>query len=494
MKILIVQLARLGDIYQTWPVLRQLKHKGHEVHLLVREKFKAAAMGCDAIDKLHVLDSKQMLGGVLHADFRLDESLFVLDQFIRDMKKENYDHLINLSFSPFSSYLSSEIIHHTKTSGYTLYEDEFLCIPDDASAYFFAQVGPGKPNRIHVTDLFAEVAGVELSDQSWLTDFDKDESKSRPRICIHLGASQKKKTFSPRHIADAIVKLREERDFEVVLIGSPQEVGLAEQFKNIFGNQNLNCLVGKTRVQDLLGIIGNSDVLLGADSAPMHIASLVGTPALNLSCREVSFYETGPRSWGSRVLVFDHPLEISSDEIHCELRSMLDGSEPIYSPVIVAGEGRTFVEVNSDESDPFEVQLLGALYLSKDFPENLSSEDQMVVDQMYQANLVAIQTLQRFGDEKIDSRSNLVLNQVDQLMNQVEQNFVRWAPLVRWYNCEKLRIGPMDLNELIVANLRVHQCFQDILNYYHSISNSISKERVENEDRSDYKKSYTKEI
>ena len=134
------------------------------------------------------------------------------------------------------------------------------------------------------------------------------------------------------------------------------------------------------------------------------------------------------------------------------------------------------------------------LYLNKDFPKDLNSEDKMVVDQMYQANLVAMQTLQKFGDEKIDSHSNLILNQVDQLMSQVEKNFLRWAPMIRWYNCEKLRIGPMGLNELIVANLRVHQCFQDILNYYKSVCDSIVDERVEDENRSDYQKSYTKEV
>ena len=53
MKILIIQLARLGDIYQSWPTLKAVKraNPGAEIHFLTRSKFAAAAPGPELVDR-----------------------------------------------------------------------------------------------------------------------------------------------------------------------------------------------------------------------------------------------------------------------------------------------------------------------------------------------------------------------------------------------------------------------------------------------------------
>ena len=51
MKILILQLARLGDIYQTWPTVRALKRtlgSDVQVDMLIRSRFAAATMAAAA--------------------------------------------------------------------------------------------------------------------------------------------------------------------------------------------------------------------------------------------------------------------------------------------------------------------------------------------------------------------------------------------------------------------------------------------------------------
>jgi heptosyltransferase III len=63
MKILIIQLARLGDIYQTWPVVRGLKraYPTAEIHFLARKKFASACEGISEIDQLWQLDTRSIL-------------------------------------------------------------------------------------------------------------------------------------------------------------------------------------------------------------------------------------------------------------------------------------------------------------------------------------------------------------------------------------------------------------------------------------------------
>lgn len=56
MKILVLQLARFGDIYLTWPALRALRRRYPDasIHLLVRERFVAATEGLGAGIDVHV--------------------------------------------------------------------------------------------------------------------------------------------------------------------------------------------------------------------------------------------------------------------------------------------------------------------------------------------------------------------------------------------------------------------------------------------------------
>src|SRR5687768_9988443 len=107
MKILCLQLARFGDIYQTWPVLNALKrtHPGCEIHFLVKERFQAAAEGCDVVDELLTLPSREIFEPLFSESPNTFRSLSFLDRFISKMRGENYDRIINLSFSPVSSFL-----------------------------------------------------------------------------------------------------------------------------------------------------------------------------------------------------------------------------------------------------------------------------------------------------------------------------------------------------------------------------------------------------
>jgi ADP-heptose:LPS heptosyltransferase len=77
MKILVIQLARFGDIYTTWPVLRAIKRENPqgELHVLVRKKFKKALVGLESVDKTQLLDTQNILEPVLLEQAQLDESL-----------------------------------------------------------------------------------------------------------------------------------------------------------------------------------------------------------------------------------------------------------------------------------------------------------------------------------------------------------------------------------------------------------------------------------
>ncbi|MCB0368401.1 MAG: glycosyltransferase family 9 protein, partial [Bdellovibrionales bacterium] len=119
MKILIVQLARLGDIYISWPIARALKrkHTNAEIHFLVRDKFHRALVGLEACDKCLVFKTQDVIEKAIENP---DDPTIELAQQLDIIKNEDYDLIINLTFSPVSSFMCYYLQSlKTKVLGYT---------------------------------------------------------------------------------------------------------------------------------------------------------------------------------------------------------------------------------------------------------------------------------------------------------------------------------------------------------------------------------------
>ena len=165
MKILVLQLARLGDIYMSWPAIRALRRQfpEAEIHVLTRPRFAGAFEGLTAVHKIHLLPTKDILAPLVQPKMAVQESFDRLTKFVDELYFMNFDKVYNLSFSPLSSYLTHYVSNsETEVHGYTRFRDGFFCIPDDMSAYFYAQVGIDRPNRFHLIEIFGSIVGSDL--------------------------------------------------------------------------------------------------------------------------------------------------------------------------------------------------------------------------------------------------------------------------------------------------------------------------------------------
>ena len=109
MKILVLQLARFGDILTTWPVLRALrrKHPTAEIHFLVRSRFVEATHGLSAVDRVWSLDVEHVLEPLLSEEVSVEGSVSRLDNLYGELSAQDFTDVINLSFSPASAFCRS---------------------------------------------------------------------------------------------------------------------------------------------------------------------------------------------------------------------------------------------------------------------------------------------------------------------------------------------------------------------------------------------------
>jgi ADP-heptose:LPS heptosyltransferase len=110
-----------------------------------------------------------------------------------------------------------------------------------------------------------------------------------PRLGVILGSSWPSRIYFPKSIAAVIRGACDRNNVNghgpalfPVLLGGPDETGLAaEVMRELVGIEALN-LAGKTSLRDLIAIFPQCDAAFGPDSGPMHIAAAVGCPIVSL--------------------------------------------------------------------------------------------------------------------------------------------------------------------------------------------------------------------
>lgn len=444
MKILVLQLARLGDIYMTWPALRALRraHPEAEIHLLVRPRFEAATRGLEAVDRVKCLPTEDLLEPFFKNPSRDEEAVQRMDFYLQSLRKEHYDRVINVSFSPLSSWIVKTISEATtEVNGYSRHTDGFLKISDEVSAYFYGQVGTDRANRFHLTDLFANLAGTDLIPEDWAAPKLQGKNFALPKnyIALHIGASENHKRLSPFQWARAFKHFHDlNPDLPIVAIGTAAETILVNEMRAGLSQTKVIDLTGQTAVEDLFGVIGGANLLVGGDSAPIHMASLTGTPTLNVSIGDVNFWETGPRAPKSWVLPLKEPSESSSEFMGRVMARICSGESP-EELVRYNGEIPSYTLPHGNEKS-FSWKLIEALYLGNEFPvtddllfvkslEKMSEMNQVVIDQL--ATLPAAST--RLGE---------LLDRADEVFMAITRVCPETAILVRWLQTEKTRIPP----------------------------------------------------
>jgi heptosyltransferase III len=467
MKILVLQLARLGDIFATWPVLRAIKRKypQAELHLLVRRHFAEATQGLEAVDSVLAFDTESLLAPLLEESVRVDDALKRLGMYVGILKTQNYSKIINLSFSPASSYLTHLAAGpDTEVRGYTRHADGTFKIPDDYSAFFYSQVGIGRSNRVHVVDLMAGVASVDLVPNDWAPPADVVQiAAPRPYIAIHIGASQEQKSYPARLWARSITRIQEWWDGDIVLIGSQSETEKASAIAADCGLNRIIPLVGQTNLQQLFGILSGTKLFIGCDSGPLHMASLTRTPTLNLSFATVNFWETGPKTAGSRVLWAQSPIILEPEWVSEESQRMLKGEPGRNTRVEVGSPVDFFANLFLDDREDFEWDLIKAIYFGFEMPKLKTHVAQNAVLRLSEINNLAIEQIRKLSISPQEQMHSDILSRADEMFHAVAQLVPELAPLARWVQTEKERIGPGSLQDVANSTLAVHQAFQVLL-------------------------------
>ncbi len=116
----------------------------------------------------------------------------------------------------------------------------------------------------------------------------RDES-ARALLTIHPGATDPRRRWPADRFAEVAARAVAE-GWQVLVVGDDEDVDAAGRIVGLVEPQagksrpgtRISSLAGRLSLPELLGVLAVSDVMLGNDSGPRHLATAVGTPTVGL--------------------------------------------------------------------------------------------------------------------------------------------------------------------------------------------------------------------
>jgi heptosyltransferase-1 len=329
-RILIVRLSAHGDVMHTLPLLSAIKRANPRAYIgwLVEAAAAPLLEGHPLIDHLHIARRKHWMKAARNPG-NWPGIVQEVQSFIRGLRQPDYGISIDVqglfksAVWPFLAGIPRRYgYQHTRESADLFYTHKLppMNIRDaqvsavDRYLDFARTLGypVGAPEFV-----LPPVAGAR---QSRVDTLLSGLPPGRPLVALAPFTRWESKHWLPLHWAQLIADLLD-RNLQPVLIGAPGDQAAAADLLAALpaGQADVLNLVGQTDWPDLYALCNRARLLIGPDSAPLHIANAAGIDVIGLY---------GPTAPGRTGPLGDRQLTLTTQlpcqpcfERHCPLKT-----------------------------------------------------------------------------------------------------------------------------------------------------------------------------
>jgi len=273
MKIAIVRLSAIGDIVQSMIVLQFIKKKFPDASIdwFVDNQFSTLLDDCIEIDNVIKLDLKKI---------KQNKSLILLFKRLRELKTfKKYDYVFDLQ-GLIKSAVITRFIPAKQRVGF-----DKKSIREKFASYFYTKkyYFPYHENVVmRYINIVASALDIPVSEHEikckkpFFNLSSKKAREGKPIILIVLGASFDSKIYPVDKYAQIVNALQ--ANF-VALWHSNKELAMAERLQSLSkGAKITKC----ENFSELKKLVINSDLVIGGDTGPTHIAWAFNIPSVTI--------------------------------------------------------------------------------------------------------------------------------------------------------------------------------------------------------------------
>jgi ADP-heptose:LPS heptosyltransferase len=316
----LIQLARLGDVIQSLPVMAALKAGGiGSLDLLCPAPFAPLASRFSNIDRVLPWDGRMWRAW---ADLWVRDPRTAADEakaYLRTLADEPYAVAFNLNQHP-RAVLAAHLLS-TRVVGPGEGGPLRKQLPPWA-AYLRQVAHDRSGNRVHLADAFCGLCGVRstgVAPRVSARDIEVPAGLAAVGhsdglwVAVVVGAGDRDRCVPPEVWTTWITALLDSEALaKVVLVGGRAERershviqhGVAPLLQGRVWNA-----VGRTDVLELAGLLSRCHWVIGADTGPLHLGAATGAKVMGWYFSRARVHETGPYGEGHWVWQAEMPPE-----------------------------------------------------------------------------------------------------------------------------------------------------------------------------------------
>lgn len=283
-RILILRLSSIGDVLLTTPFIQQVRKKFSNAHItyIVKKEFAELLQYNRHINKLIHFDSSQGIAG--------------LQDLAKNLKKKNFDIVFDLHNNLRTNRLTA-VFERKKVSKVKKHKiKRALLVNFKINLFNEIKTAPEKYLRVGQKYGLADKGEKlqlflnEQTEQKVKDHFQKNDLQAGQYLSFAPGAAHYTKMWPLEYVEELILKVQDEFDTKIVLLGGFNEKNIFPQFDS---NKNIVNMCGKLSLLESAGILKYAKGIVTNDSGLMHMAAALNIPIIAIfgsTVKELGFF------------------------------------------------------------------------------------------------------------------------------------------------------------------------------------------------------------
>lgn len=289
MKILVIDLLRLGDMIMTVPVINGLsaRRPDAQIDVLTFKPVSALHPMLPHVGRWWTVDRDELQVGMGRADLPMLTSFAVLQEQLDAINGENYDLIINLTQTRFSAWVSG-YLKSSDRLGLTFDQKGFAHFYSPWFRYLDEHANETVEDVFHHTDIFTHACGLGEMPRSWdmrVTPRGKKELEAlnlgrSEVVALQMFTSDEKKNWPLESWRELVIGLKARKpDCKIVALGSPSEQKRLEAFIESVKVEIIPAIVS---LEGAIALLQQAKLLVTGDTSIKHLANAGRAKVLEL--------------------------------------------------------------------------------------------------------------------------------------------------------------------------------------------------------------------
>ncbi len=316
---LVMQMARLGDLVQTLPAIEALQEAYPERRLdvLCAAPLTGVLAAVRGIGRIIPWDGAQWRTWVTRWQENPAATLQVMQHYLSSLGDTIYARVYPLNQHERSHLMTQLFSRH---SSHEQEQDRIEARIHPWAQHLRHVAKERGANRVHLADAWCGMCGVLPRGQApscvppavaLPADLAEVGERQGCWVALVTGAGEADRCVTPAVWSQWIREfMAQTQDGQVVLIGSGTERETAKAILDSVPtllHGRMWDATGRTNISQLMHVLHKCHWVIGADTGPLHLGTLVGARALGLYFSRARLHETGP--YGEGHWVYQHTTQ-----------------------------------------------------------------------------------------------------------------------------------------------------------------------------------------